>query len=141
MKYIKKWINSAKKNEFVKREISRFKLIQAEPNLFKKILKYFWEWAIMLFKFVWFNRHDKALMISCLISFVLVSSSVWLPALIALFTKGWVAMIGVATTGIGIWNLPGTPFLLIVLGLGLANKAIYIKFIKPINLRDNAWYN
>jgi len=42
---IKKWINSAKKNEFVKREISRFKLIKAEPNPFKKILKYFWEWA------------------------------------------------------------------------------------------------
>ena len=124
---IRKWIESAKNNEFVKREISRFKLIQAEPSLFKKILKYFWEWAIMLFKFVWFNRHDRALMISCLISFVIVSSSVWLPALIALFTKGWGAMIGVLATGIAIWNLPGTPFLLIVLGLGIAINAIYKK--------------
>jgi len=127
---IRKWINSAKQNEFVKLEISKFKLIQAESNPFKKILKYFWEWAIMLFKFVWFNRHDRALMISCLISFVIVSSSVWLPALIALFTKGWVAMIGVATTGIGIWNLPGTPFLLITLGLGIAIKEIYKKVRK-----------
>ena len=124
---IRKWIDSAKQNEFVKREISRFKLIKAEPNLFKKLLKYFWEWAIMLFKFVWYNRHDKALMISCLVSFVLVSSSVWLPALIALISSGWIAMISVATTGIGIWNLPGTPFLLITLGLGLAINEIYKK--------------
>jgi len=124
---IRKWIKSAKKNEFVKREISRFKLIQAEPNLFKKLLKYFCEWVIMLFKFVWFNRRDKALMISCLISFVLVSSSVWLPALIALIKGGWVAMVSVATTGIGIWNLPGTPFLLITLGLGIAINEIYKK--------------
>lgn len=124
---IKKWISSAKQNGFVKLEISKFKLIKAEPNPFKKILKYFWEWAIMLFKFVWYNRHDKALMISCLISFAIVSSSVWLPALIALISSGWVAMISVVTTGIGIWNLPGTPFLLITLGLGLAINEIYKK--------------
>jgi len=124
---IRKWINSAKQNEFVKREISRFKLIKAEPNLFKKILKYFLEWAIMLPCFIWYNRHDTALMISCLVSFALTSSSVWIPALIALFKSGWVAMISVATTGIGIWNLPGTPFLLITLGLGLAIKAGYVK--------------
>ena len=124
---IKKWINSAKNNEFVKLEITRFKLIQAEPNLFKKVLRYFYEWVIMLFKFVWFNRHDRPLMISCLVSFVIVSSSVWLPALIALISSGWVAMISVATTGIGIWNLPGTPFLLITLGLGIAINEIYKK--------------
>ena len=124
---IKKWIESAKQNEFVKLEITRFKIIKAEPNLFKKILKYFWEWVIMLFKFVWLNRHDRSLMISCLISFALVSSSVWLPALIALIKGGRVAMISVATTGIGIWNLPGTPFLLITLGLGIAINEIYKK--------------
>ena len=126
-KTIQKWINSAKKNEFVKSRVPRFQKIKAEPNLFKKILMYFWEWFIMLPCFVWFNRHDKPLMISCLISFAIVSSSVWLPALIALISSGWVAMISVATTGIGIWNLPGTPFLLITLGLGIAINEIYKK--------------
>ena len=135
---IRKWINSAKKNEFVKREISRFKLIKAESNPFKKILKYFLEWVIMLFKFVWFNRHDRALMISCLVSLLITSSSVWIPALIALFKSGWVAMISVATTGIGIWNLPGTPFLLITLGLGLAIKEIYKKVRKIFDKKNNA---
>ena len=95
----------------------------------------------MLPSYVYYNRHNTSLMISSAIALIIVSSSVWIPGLIALFTKGWGAMIGVMATGIGIWNLPGTPFLLITLGLGIANKAIYIKFIKPINLRDNAWYN
>jgi len=66
-------------------------------------------------------------MISSAIALIIVSSSVWIPGLIALFTKGWVAMISVATTGIGIWNLPGTPFLLITLGLGIAINEIYKK--------------
>ena len=126
---IRKWINSAKQNEFVKREISRFKLIKAEQSPFKKVLRYLWEWVIMLPCFVWFNRHDRALMISCLVSLLITSSSVWIPALIALFKSGWVAMISVAIAGIGIWNLPGTPFLLIVLGLGIGIKAIYVKII------------
>ena len=138
MKYIKKWIESAKNNEFVKLEITRFKFIKAESNPFKKILKYFWEWVIMLFKFVWLNRHDRSLMISCLVSFAIVSSSVWLPALIALIKGGWGAMIGVMATGIAIWNLPGTPFLLITLGLGIAIKEIYKKIKKIFDKRNNA---
>lgn len=134
---IRKWINSAKKNEFVKREISRFKLIKAEQSPFKKVLRYLWEWTIMLPCFVWFNRHDRSLMVSCLVSFALTSSSVWIPALIALFKSGWLAMISVATTGIGIWNLPGTPFLLITLGLGLAIKEIHKKVRKIFDKRNN----
>ena len=117
---IRKWINSAKKNEFVKLEITRFKLIKAEQSPFKKLLKYLWEWAIMLPCFVWFNRHDVSLMVSCGISLIIVSSSVWIPGVIALLTKGWAPMLGVLATGIGVWNMPGTPFLLLVLGLGLA---------------------
>ena len=126
---IRKWINSAKKNEFVKLEITRFKLIKAEQSPFKKLLKYLWEWAIMMPKFVWYNRHDVSLMVSCGVSLVIVSASVWIPAAVALFKSGWVAMISVAIAGIGIWNLPGTPFLLIVLGLGIGIKAIYVKII------------
>ena len=137
----RKWINSAKQNEFVQGRMLKLSIIKKERSLIKKILKYLWYWAIIIPCFIWENRHDKILMTSTLVSFIIVSATVWLPALISLLTSGWKAALSVASSGLVIWNLPGTPFLLIVLGLGLANKAIYIKFIKPINLRDNAWYN
>ena len=138
---IRKWINSAKQNEFVQGRMLKLSSIKKERILTKKLLKYCWYWAAIIPCFIWENRHDKILMISTLVSFVIVSATVWLPALISLLTSGWKAALSVASSGLVIWNLPGTPFLLIVLGLGLANKAIYIKFIKPIKIRDDMWYN
>ena len=123
---ITKWINLAKNNDFVQLKLNKFKKVKEYKGP-KKIMMYVWEWAIMLPSYVYYNRHNTSLMISSAIALIIVSSSVWIPGLIALFTKGWVAMISVATTGIGIWNLPGTPFLLITLGLGIAINEIYKK--------------
>jgi len=133
---IKRLIASAKKNEFVQGRMIKLSIIKKERSPTKKVLKYCWYWATILPVFIWENRHDKELMIGTLISFIILGASVWVPGMIAFIKGGWQAMIIAISGPLLLWNAPFTPFLLLVLGFGIANKALYRKFIKPIKFVD-----
>lgn len=108
--------------------------IKAEPNKFKRFLKWCVFLIIFPWKWLWYNIRDWRTAVIFAIVALLVSSEVWVPYLIGLITWGtelskW--MIGFATGCWLFWAGPGTPFLVICIFLTMGIKEILnIKEVK-----------
>lgn len=104
--------------------------IKAEPNRFKR----FWKWVkyftLFPFKWIWVNIRDWRTALIFGITFLVLSSEVWVPYLIGLITwdtdlSKW--MFGVASACWLFWLGPGTPFMVICIGLTIAVKSLFNK--------------
>lgn len=107
--------------------------IKADPNKFRR----FWKWVAYLilfpFKWLWVNIRDWRTAIIFGIVFAVLSSEVWVPYLIGLITWGtelsaW--MFGVASACWLFWLGPGTPFMVICIGLTIGVKTLWNKITK-----------
>ena len=116
--------------------------IRQENNKFKRLLK--WIWYLLAFPFVWlfYNIRDWRTLICILISFIIVSSSVWIWFLLGIIL-GWNSdtakwFIGIGTTVFVWWASPvGSPFILVVTILAIGIKALYNKIrIHRIKKKD-----
>ena len=97
----------------------------------KKFFKKVWELMLKPFKWIVQNCKDWRTFLIFAIVFVVLSSEVWVPYIIA-FCVGLKTPTGIALTSFGtacfvFWQLPGTPFLLICLGCTAGIKAIFNK--------------
>lgn len=104
--------------------------IKAEPNRFRR----FWKWvayiALFPFKWLWVNIRDWRTALIFGITFLVLSSEVWVPYLIGLITLGtelsaW--MFGAASACWLFWLGPGTPFLPLCIGITIGVKGIFNK--------------
>ena len=105
--------------------------IKAEPNKFKRFWK--WVWYLIAFPFVWIwvNIRDWRTALIFVIVFLLVSSEVWVPYLIgAIFWNNEPLRISMFSVGSACWLFwlgPGTPFLVICIGITIGVKGIFNK--------------
>lgn len=104
--------------------------IRMEPKKSKRF--WMWVWYLIAFPFVWIfhNIKDWRTAVIFVIVFLIVSSEVWVPYLIAIITWGsdlskW--MLGIASACWLFWLGPGTPFLVICISLTIGIKALYNK--------------
>lgn len=118
--------------------------IKAEPNKLKRFFKWIWYWIAFPFKWIWTNIRDWRTAIIFVIVFLLVSSEVWVPYLIGVICWGNEAlrntMFGVGSACWLFWIGPGTPFMVICIGLTIAVKGLFnkIKERKTTNGKDNS---
>lgn len=102
--------------------------IRQEPSKWKRFWK--WVWYLISFPFVWlfYNIRDWRSAVIFAIVVAVVSSEVWVPALIGLITWGsdlskW--MFGVAGACWLFWLGPGTPFMVLCIGITIAIKSAF----------------
>jgi len=116
-------INREKINDVLKKTSRRNKwekyFIRQEPNKFKKILKFIWYYTKFPFILVWDNRKDPIMIISLISSFIILSSEVWLSAILGFISWGtdfskW--CFGIAGACWAFWMGPFTPFTALAVG-------------------------
>ena len=115
-------------------------IIRSEP----KRLKRFWKWVVYYtifpFKWLWTNIRDWKTFLIFAIVFVIASSEVWCPYLIGFIC--WNdevlrnTMFGVGSACWLFWLGPGTPFMVIVIGLTIGVKTIFNKIAKKKGLNE-----
>ena len=111
-----------------KQQIEKEKIKQ-ESNKFKRALKWIIYFAVFPFKWIWVNIRDYRTAIIFVIVFILVSSEVWVPYLLSFVF--WnnetirVSMLSVASACWLFWLSPGTPFLVICIGLTIGIKTLF----------------
>lgn len=134
-----KKVNKVEAEYNASQEIEK-QVIRSEP----KRLKRFWKWVVYYtifpFKWLWTNIRDWKTFLIFAIVFVVVSSEVWCPYLIGFIC--WNdevlrnTMFGV---GSACWLFrlgPGTPFMVIVIGLTIAIKTLFNKIAKKKGLNE-----
>ena len=105
--------------------------IKAEPSKFERFWK--WVWYLIAFPFVWIwvNIRDWRTALIFVIVFLVISSEVWVPYLIAVIC--WsnepvrISMLSVGSACWLFWIGPGTPFLVICIGITIGVKALFNK--------------
>ena len=103
--------------------------IKLEPNKWKRFWK--WVWYLIAFPWVWvfYNIRDWRTAIIFVITFVVLSSEVWVPYLLGLiFNNNW--LIGVGTACWLFWLGPGTPFMVICIIVTIGVKTLWNKITK-----------
>ena len=102
--------------------------IRRQPSKYKRFWMWVWYWFIFPFKWIWVNIRDwKTALIFGLV-FLVVSSEVWVPYLLGfIFNNNW--LIGIGSTCWAFWLAPGTPFMVICIGLTMAVKALLNRII------------
>ena len=127
-------------SRFKSKQAAEKEKIKAEPNKFKRFWKWIWHWIIFPFKWIFINIRDWRTALIFVIVFLLVSSEVWIPYLIGFI--GWnneplrITMFSVGSACWLFWAGPGTPFLVICIGLTIAIKGVFNK-IKERKKRKN----
>lgn len=119
-----------------KKKASKEKIKQ-EPNKFKR----FWKWVLYLivfpFKWLWYNIRDWRTAVIFIITVVVVSSEVWVPYLLGfIFYANEALRITMFSVGSACWLFwlgPGTPFIIICIGITIGVKEIFNR----IKLRRN----
>jgi membrane protein implicated in regulation of membrane protease activity len=100
------------------------------------MIKKLWQKIKNFFKWLWLQLRDKTNIVIFIISFLLLSSEVWIPYLLALITgNNWWWAIG--STCWAFWLAPFTPFLPICLALTFLIRKIYDKIVKRKNDKKN----
>ena len=105
--------------------------IREEPNKFKRFWK--WVWYLIAFPFVWlfWNIRDFRTAIIFIIVFIVVSIEVWLPYLLGyIFYNNETFRITMFSIGSACWLFwlgPGTPFMVICIGITIGIKALFNK--------------
>lgn len=108
-----------------KQKIKKDKIKQ-EPNILKRILKYAWHFAVFPWQWIWVNIRDITTAIIFFSTVAVLGSGVWLPYLLALITgNNWLYAVGSAWWIF--WIGPGTPFMVISIGLTITIKALINK--------------
>ena len=124
--YLKKLEEQYKKKQFEWKTH-----IRLESNKFKRFWK--WVWYLIAFPFVWlfYNIRDWRTAIIFVIVFLIVSSEVWIPYLIGvIFWANEPLRISMFSIGSACWLFwlgPGTPFMVICIGLTIAIKGLFNK--------------
>lgn len=103
--------------------------IKAEPSKAKR----FWKWVWYLFAFPWvwvfYNIRDWHTAIIFVITFLVLSSEVWVPYLLGvIFNNSW--LLGVGTACWLFWLGPGTPFMVICIMATIGVKTLWNKITK-----------
>ena len=104
--------------------------IRQEPSGWKRFWKWVWYLITFPFKWVWLNIRDWRSAIIFLIVMAVVSCEVWIPYLIGFITWGTELskiMFGVGSTCWLFWLGPGTPFLIICIGITIGVKELFNK--------------
>lgn len=103
----------------------------------KRIAKKIWNGFISAWKWVFNQLKDRKNRIIFYIVFLAMSAPVWLSYILGIiFKNGWLISIG--TTCFIFWQLPGTPFLVICVGITTGIRAILNKTIwKGVNINEN----
>lgn len=105
--------------------------IRAESKKFKRFLKWIWFAISFPWKWIWINIRDWHTALIFIITMIVISSEVWVPYLIGLIC--WnnealrISMFSVASVCWLFWLGPGTPFLIICIGLTIAIKGLFNK--------------
>lgn len=100
--------------------------IKEEPLKRKRFFK--WIWYLIAFPWVWvfYNIRDWRTAIIFVITFIVLSSEVWVPYLLGLiFNNSW--LIGVGTACWLFWLGPGTPFMVICIMATIGVKSLFNK--------------
>lgn len=117
--------------QYKKKQLEWKTHIRLEPNKFKRFWK--WVWYLIAFPFVWlfYNIRDWRTAIIFVIVFLIVSSEVWIPYLIGvIFWANEPLKISMFSIGSACWLFwlgPGTPFMVICIGLTIAIKGLFNK--------------
>ena len=131
-KKVKKSKKFSELEEKYKRQQNLWKMkIRLEPNKWKRFWK--WVWYIIAFPWVWLwtNIRDWRTLLLFLIVCAVISCEVWVPYLIAFICWGNTtirySMLGVGSACWLYWAGPGSPFLLICIGITIGIKALFNK--------------
>lgn len=100
--------------------------IKQEPNKAKRLLKWLWFWIVYPWKWLFLNIRDWRTALIFIIVMLVVSCEVWIPYLIWFITgsKWW---LGIGSACWLFWLGPGTPFLIICIGLTILIKGLFNK--------------
>ena len=104
--------------------------IRREPNKFKRFWKWVWFLLAFPFKWLWYNIRDWRTALIFGITFLVLSSEVWVPYLIGFLTWGSTlskTMFGIASACWIFWLGPGTPFLPLCITITIGVKALFNK--------------
>ena len=126
--------------EFKEKQSLEKQKIKAIPNKAKRMLYWALYLCVFPFKWLWVNIRDYRTAIIFVIVFIVVSSEVWVPYLIGVIC--WanepvrISMFSVGSACWLFWLGPGTPFLVICIGLTILVKGLFNK-IKNRKLKDS----
>lgn len=112
--------------DYNKRQLAWKTHIRLEENKFRRFWK--WVWYLVAFPWVWtfYNIRDWRTALVFGITFLVLSSEVWVPYLLGLiFNNPW--LIGVGTACWLFWLGPGTPFMVICIMVTIAVKGFINK--------------
>ena len=104
--------------------------IRQEPSGWKRFWKWVWYLFTFPFKWLWLNIRDWRSAVIFLIVMAVVSCEVWIPYLIGFITWGTdlsKIMFGIGSTCWLFWLGPGTPFLIICIGITIGVKELFNK--------------
>ena len=105
--------------------------IRQEPSKAKRFWKWAWYLCAFPFLWIWVNIRDWRTALIFVFVALIVSSEVWVPYLIAVIC--WnnepvrISMLSVGSACWLFWIGPGTPFLVICIGLTIGIKALFNK--------------
>lgn len=100
--------------------------IKNEPKPFKRFLKWLWFWIAYPWKWLFLNIRDWRTALIFAIVMIVLSSEVWVPYLIWFITSSaW--WLGIGSACWLFWLGPGTPFLIICIGLTILIKGLFNK--------------
>ena len=129
-------IKNHKKNKLLedynKKQLAWKVHIRLERNKTKRFFK--WIWYFIAFPFVWtfYNIRDWRTALIFAVVIVVLSSEVWVPYLLGIILRNsW--LIGIGTACWLFWLGPGTPFMVICIGLTIAIKGLFNKIKEKNN--------
>ena len=105
--------------------------IRQEPSKAKRFWKWVWYLCAFPFLWLWVNIRDWRTALIFILVALVVSSEVWVPYLIAVIC--WnnepvrISMLSVGSACWLFWIGPGTPFLVICIGITIGVKALFNK--------------
>lgn len=105
--------------------------IRQEPSKAKRFWKWVWYLCAFPFLWIWVNIRDWRTALIFVFVALIVSCEVWVPYLIAVIC--WsnepvrISMLSVGSACWLFWIGPGTPFLVICIGLTIGVKALFNK--------------
>ena len=114
--------------------------IKAEPNWAVRFWKWVWYFISFSFKWLWLNIKDWRTALIFGIVVLVVSIEVWLPYLIGLITWGSTlskVMMSVGSSCWLFWLAPGTPFIIICIGITMGIKELFNKIEEKKNGRKS----
>lgn len=92
----------------------------------RKFWKKIWQWIKAPFIWIKDNIKDWRTAVIFAIVLVVISSSVWIPLLIGIITQNaW--FYGIASAVFIWWQLPGSPFFMLCIGITIGIKSLFNK--------------